>query len=708
MTHVIGDHETIRILTIQWNVGNARPNGFHDLIPKNGDGFDLIVLGLQESTYYVPSAVVREESMEGDRESKKSMKDRFSPCYQDILDQIGEVIGKEFTLIRSTARMQMQLVIYSRKHLRPIIRNVRISKENTGYLHVFPNKGGICVTLDVGHTKFAFVSCHLNAHEGVHYCSQRNSSIEEILNGVRCGDKRFDPTLTSHHTIFMGDLNYRITFDPTVPESTVNRISFRAHQSTSDATAADSDGDLAKLYSTLSREEQVGMVLEMIDTERWDDLLQFDELSREMRSGRALDGFTSLTPNFPPTFKRERGRGIKRYCRTSKALDSQERPLDGATILAQPTSVLSKDEQTEVAPSDVTTTYDRAEDSEDEESEGLLSSSSIRTSTDADIIGNYSLNRLPSYTDRILYKSLPGFSSADHIQVLFFESCESVTTSDHKPVRACFEVRLCKGATGIMLPVRSHSRLLPVGALKRFKSSSRTGSALSLKALSSKFSSRRIDSHGSKGDRDIPNAILVEIFNLEGHDLAVKNLEVLGMGGLSDPFILVTADPEGVIGSLNESGEVKSSIKYATVNPAWTNEIISFELRTIDIHGLSENVHLFISVWDHNTANNHLLIGVMPLAMRDILETFIQGKYNFDFNGFVYSSALKQGELKGSITLTPIISTPQGIRKESQEIFRTLYEEEPVNLRLHPQYNLSSSMVEGGENEAAKCGCNLS
>jgi hypothetical protein len=46
----------------------------------------------------------------------------------------------------------------------------------------------------------------------------RNESVIEILGGIRAGlDKRFDPSLTSHHTFWMGDMNYRTTFDKRTP-----------------------------------------------------------------------------------------------------------------------------------------------------------------------------------------------------------------------------------------------------------------------------------------------------------------------------------------------------------------------------------------------------------------------------------------------------------------------------------------------------------
>ncbi|GMF12738.1 unnamed protein product [Phytophthora lilii] len=59
---------------------------------------------------------------------------------------------------------------------------------------------------------------------------------------------------------------------------------------------------------------------------------------------------------------------------------------------------------------------------------------------------NYSLvathggYRVPSYTDRVFYSSLPGMH--DSLRCMSYESCEAVTSSDHKPVSACFEVAL--------------------------------------------------------------------------------------------------------------------------------------------------------------------------------------------------------------------------------------------------------------------------
>ena len=86
-------------------------------------------------------------------------------------------------------------------------------------MHLFPNKGGLCVSFTIDATKFAFISCHLTAHEGVDKCESRNDCIQEIIGGVRSDidDNRFDPTLLAHHVIWMGDMNYRVTFNKETP-----------------------------------------------------------------------------------------------------------------------------------------------------------------------------------------------------------------------------------------------------------------------------------------------------------------------------------------------------------------------------------------------------------------------------------------------------------------------------------------------------------
>lgn len=45
--------DSVRVLTISWNMGNAMPESFEDLIPSRGKGIDLVVFGYYEHLTYL-------------------------------------------------------------------------------------------------------------------------------------------------------------------------------------------------------------------------------------------------------------------------------------------------------------------------------------------------------------------------------------------------------------------------------------------------------------------------------------------------------------------------------------------------------------------------------------------------------------------------------------------------------------------------------
>lgn len=53
----------------------------------------------------------------------------------------------------------------------------------------------------------------------------------------------------------------------------------------------------------------------------------------------------------------------------------------------------------------------------------------------------YNPTRIPSWCDRILWKSLPGYTGS--IKQTSHESCQEFMSSDHKPVRSSFQVKVC-------------------------------------------------------------------------------------------------------------------------------------------------------------------------------------------------------------------------------------------------------------------------
>merc|ERR1711871_1293245 len=263
-----------------------------------------------------------------------------------------------------------------------------------------------------------------------------------------------------------------------------------------------------------------------IEQEQWEDILALDELNRENKAGRALRGFRPLQPSFPPTSKRIREREIKK-----------EPPTQSSWIGTQ------KQWQS-----------------------GL---NSIESETRF-----YDNKRMPSYTDRMLVKSLPGFT--DHVVDIGMESCEGVLSSDHKPVRAFFEVATTIGASGII------------------------------------------------SSQHVANCVKLEISNL-----SAKGLASMDLNGTSDPYVYVFADPPSIINE--EASKTKTSVIQKDLNPVWTDEKLSITLDGCDIVGMKKNAHLYLTVWDEDTlyrdmSLDHDLIGLIPVSFNDIIDSLESGK----------------------------------------------------------------------------------
>lgn len=88
------------------------------------------------------------------------------------------------------------------------------------------------------------------------------------------------------------------------------------------------------------------------------------------------------------------------------------------------------------------------------------------TSTSANIPNFYDKKRIPSYTDRVLYKSLPGFM--DNMKLSSFYSCENVSSSDHKPVVCAFELETTDGGINIQKSKREVGLSVEIYDLRGF------------------------------------------------------------------------------------------------------------------------------------------------------------------------------------------------------------------------------------------------
>jgi hypothetical protein len=588
--------ENIRLGIATWNVGNANPmNSFTKIWPNNGADFDMCVMGMQEATYGEVNLDVEDddeletmteevaktpESDGGSADLRKSGRRRQSlrqslkfDTYTDLRKRLMIALNGdenpeegEWCVVKHTYRVQMQLYVLVRKGLLPHITNIEEHAENTGFLHIFPNKGGLLVAFDLYGTTMAFVSTHLTAHEGVAYCAMRNDSIKEILGGVRVGDERFDVSNQKHHIFWMGDMNYRTCFDSETPPRskrdenlTPEEEEYRKRMleasmkvGADDEEAASPEGKSEKMNKKAKVMKQIGVVVPQIQDNAFADIVARDELNREIAGNRALAGFKALQPNFPPTFKRKRHIGLARK--------------GDKWVFEKCTG-----EPGEVDPLEF---YDK--------------------------------KRTPSYTDRILYRSMPNFEK--NCTPLSFVSFEDVLTSDHKPVRATFNLTPTIGSKDILVN-RKATEHSPTELIK--------------------------EGHG---------------FELIVRKMKGRQLAEMDYIGTSDPYIMVTADPKDVISVRNADHIIKTRYLSRTLDPDWGKTELRVPIVSNDIAGLSRNAHLFLSVWDYDLTNDDDVIGLTRIPFSKIFEAAKNGDpYTYDEP--VYENGEICGYIQGEIIL---------------------------------------------------------
>lgn len=131
-------------------------------------------------------------------------------------------------------------------------------------------------------TSLAFVSAHLEAHEGHSHYVNRCSSLANILSGAKVGPtpQRYDASLSNHYCFVLGDLNFRTCFETEV--------------------LADSEE---------KHEHCVTRAKAMIEERDWKGLHKADELSKAIREKRCLVGFRTEVCQFPATFKMKKKQG---------------------------------------------------------------------------------------------------------------------------------------------------------------------------------------------------------------------------------------------------------------------------------------------------------------------------------------------------------------------------------------------------------------
>jgi hypothetical protein len=183
-----------------------------------------------------------------------------------------------YTQAVSYQRGEMRLMLfYNEGSLTLDVLSVKA--QNTGRAGL-ANKGGIVAEVNVNSgTRLAFLTAHLEAHEGPAKYETRCSTIGDIFQGTTSSvtELHCDASLASHFMIAMGDLNFRTKL-PGYEAGSPQHV-MAAHK--------------------------------LVENKDWVTLNTHDELSQALRRKDCFAGFSTPPCYFPPTFKVQRQAGYE-------------------------------------------------------------------------------------------------------------------------------------------------------------------------------------------------------------------------------------------------------------------------------------------------------------------------------------------------------------------------------------------------------------
>ncbi|ESW28638.1 hypothetical protein PHAVU_002G005300 [Phaseolus vulgaris] len=171
-----------------------------------------------------------------------------------------------YVRIVSKQMVGIYVSVWVQRRLRRHVNNLKVSPVGIGLMGYMGNKGSVSISMSLFQSRLCFVCSHLTSGQKEGAEHRRNSDVHEILRRT-CFSPAFDAdqpqTIPSHDQIFwFGDLNYRI-----------NML----------------DANVRKLVAL----------------KKWNELMNYDQLSKELRIGHVFDGWKEGLINFPPTYKYE-------------------------------------------------------------------------------------------------------------------------------------------------------------------------------------------------------------------------------------------------------------------------------------------------------------------------------------------------------------------------------------------------------------------
>ena len=165
--------------------------------------------------------------------------------------------GKDYFMICDVTLLAIKLYIVARRQFKDDIKIKLCQAVETGADGAYGNKGGCWCSFTFNSTYILAIAAHFAA--GDDKIQERNENFAVIMNSIQ-EKLKSNPMSTHHFIFFMGDFNYRLNAS----------------------------------YDVITK---------LANSGRYNEMLEFDQLTNEKRLMHVFTGFFEEQINFPPTYK---------------------------------------------------------------------------------------------------------------------------------------------------------------------------------------------------------------------------------------------------------------------------------------------------------------------------------------------------------------------------------------------------------------------
>lgn len=284
-------NKSILIRTVTWNMHAKKPPSKENinrvLLPLNK--FHMVIVGSEECERSITQSAV-------------------NPSKKNWEAYLREALGSNYIPLRAQTLQAMHIIVFVHIGIRPNVLDIFSGAIATGMANTLGNKGGVGVSFKMGNSKFAFLNCHLAAHQ--HGLNKRNlqmNKIDKEMCALLFKNNSETATSSIHSGLISGDLNVapdKLVVPPVTATSSAAVVA--GGGGTSDTSTKLIDvADIVFIMGDLNYRVRGNrsIVDKLIQLRMRDVLLVNDQLRWSMDQGLVLSGYHEAEIKFLPTYK---------------------------------------------------------------------------------------------------------------------------------------------------------------------------------------------------------------------------------------------------------------------------------------------------------------------------------------------------------------------------------------------------------------------